>query len=219
MSRLCGGAQQLASARFVLDVHLGTLTRQLGLAGVDAAYANDAADDALVGQANAERRVLLTQDRGLLHRRQSVAGRLRAGDTPGWPVHGRAGPVRPAASAMDPLPSLQRAAVPGGEGRRCSCAAARHPAHLPGVLPLRGLRPGVLARRAQQAPRADHRLRHPRRQHRHKQISTTSGMSGYCQYHSRHAYSSLSHKRRACLGAGPALEIMVYAAEFPLSAA
>jgi hypothetical protein len=32
-------------------------------------------------------------------------------------------------------------------------------------------------------------------------------------------YSSLSHKRRACLGADPALEIMVYAAEFPVSAA
>jgi len=32
-------------------------------------------------------------------------------------------------------------------------------------------------------------------------------------------YLSLSHKGRACLGAGPALEIMVYAAELPLSAA
>ncbi len=84
--------QQLASARFVLDVHLGTLARRLRLVGVDAAYANDAADDALVEQANAERRVLLTQDRGLLHRR--------------------------AASAMDPLPCVQRAAVPRGEGRR-----------------------------------------------------------------------------------------------------
>jgi hypothetical protein len=35
----------------------------------------------------------------------------------------------------------------------------------------------------------------------------------------RDGYFSLSHKRRACLGAGPALEIMVYAAELPLSAA
>ena len=61
--------QQLASARFVLDVHLGTLARRLRLVGVDAAYGNDAGDDALIEQANADRRVLLTQDRGLLRRR------------------------------------------------------------------------------------------------------------------------------------------------------
>jgi len=61
--------QQLTSARFALDVHLGTLARRLRLVGVDATYANDAGDDALIEQANAERRVLLTQDRGLLRRR------------------------------------------------------------------------------------------------------------------------------------------------------
>jgi uncharacterized protein with PIN domain len=61
--------QPLTSARFVLDVHLGTLARRLRLAGVDAAYVNDADDDALIQQANAGRRVLLTQDRGLLRRR------------------------------------------------------------------------------------------------------------------------------------------------------
>ena len=57
-------------ARFVLDVHLGTLARRLRLVGLDAAYANDAADDVLIEQANAGRRVMLTQDRGLLRRRQ-----------------------------------------------------------------------------------------------------------------------------------------------------
>src|SRR6516165_7280412 len=61
---------QLAPARFILDVHLGTLARRLRLVGVDAAYANDADDDALVEQANAGRRVLLTKDRGLLRRRK-----------------------------------------------------------------------------------------------------------------------------------------------------
>ena len=34
--------QQLTSARFVLDVHLGALARRLRLAGLDTAYANDA---------------------------------------------------------------------------------------------------------------------------------------------------------------------------------
>jgi uncharacterized protein with PIN domain len=55
--------------RFVLDVHLGSLARRLRLLGVDTAYANDLDDDALLAQANTERRVLLTQDRGLLGRR------------------------------------------------------------------------------------------------------------------------------------------------------
>ena len=50
--------QHLEPARFVLDVHLGTLARRLRLVGVDTAYANDAGDDALVEQANASRRVL-----------------------------------------------------------------------------------------------------------------------------------------------------------------
>jgi uncharacterized protein len=59
----------LATLRFVLDVHLGTLARRLRLLGVDCAYANDAGDDELVERANAEDRVLLTQDRGLLRRR------------------------------------------------------------------------------------------------------------------------------------------------------
>jgi uncharacterized protein len=66
--------QDPGSARFLLDVHLGALARRLRLIGVDAAYDNDAADDDLVRQANGERRVLLTQDRGLLCRRQLWAG-------------------------------------------------------------------------------------------------------------------------------------------------
>lgn len=74
--------QRLESARFVLDVHLGTLARRLRLVGVDAAYANDADDDALVEQANASRRVLLTQDRGLLCRRKLWLGAYVRGARP-----------------------------------------------------------------------------------------------------------------------------------------
>ena len=74
--------QQLAPARFVLDVHLGTLARRLRLAGVDAAYGNDADDDALIEQANADRRVLLTQDRGLLRRRALWLGAYVRGARP-----------------------------------------------------------------------------------------------------------------------------------------
>ena len=61
--------QPVPVARFVLDVHLGALARRLRLVGVDTAYANDAGDDALIEQANTGRRILLTQDRGLLRRR------------------------------------------------------------------------------------------------------------------------------------------------------
>jgi uncharacterized protein len=73
---------QLAPARFVLDVHLGTVARRLRLAGMDAAYVNDAGDDALIEQANAGRRVLLTQDRGLLRRRALWLGAYVRGARP-----------------------------------------------------------------------------------------------------------------------------------------
>ncbi|WP_179535394.1 Mut7-C RNAse domain-containing protein [Actinopolyspora biskrensis] len=60
--------------RFVLDVHLGTLTRRLRLLGLDTAYRNDATDDELVEQAARQRRVLLSRDRGLLRRRKLPEG-------------------------------------------------------------------------------------------------------------------------------------------------
>ena len=56
-------------ARFLLDVHLGTLARRLRLLGVDTAYSQDADDGELVERAGREDRVLLTKDRGLLMRR------------------------------------------------------------------------------------------------------------------------------------------------------
>jgi uncharacterized protein len=68
--------------RFVLDVHLGALARRLRLVGVDTAYRNDMDDDALIAQANAERRVLLTKDRGLLRRRRLWLGGYVRGDRP-----------------------------------------------------------------------------------------------------------------------------------------
>lgn len=74
--------QRLDSGRFLLDVHLGTLARRMRLLGLDAAYATDAADDELVSRANSERRVLLTQDRGLLCRRKLWAGAYVRGARP-----------------------------------------------------------------------------------------------------------------------------------------
>jgi uncharacterized protein len=74
--------QQVSSTRFILDVHLGTLARRLRLVGVDAAYANDLDDDVLIERANAGRRVLLTQDRGLLRRRRLWLGAYVRGTRP-----------------------------------------------------------------------------------------------------------------------------------------
>jgi uncharacterized protein with PIN domain len=68
--------------RFLLDVHLGTLARRLRLLGLDTAYHNDMDDPALVVQANEERRVLLTQDRGLLRRRALWLGAYVRGSRP-----------------------------------------------------------------------------------------------------------------------------------------
>jgi uncharacterized protein len=70
------------SGRFLLDVHLGTLARRLRLLGIDAAYCNDVDDGALIEQAQCQRRLLLTQDRGLLRRRALWAGAYVRGSRP-----------------------------------------------------------------------------------------------------------------------------------------
>ncbi|MFE1441043.1 Mut7-C RNAse domain-containing protein [Streptomyces sp. NPDC058739] len=69
--------QQIPGAplRFLLDVHLGTLARRLRLLGVDTAYeSTDIGDPALAARSAAERRVMLSRDRGLLRRRELWAG-------------------------------------------------------------------------------------------------------------------------------------------------
>src|SRR3712207_3683745 len=59
---------QPSTGRFLLDVHLGSLTRRLRLFGLDAAYDPHADDGTLAVRSAAEERVLLTRDRGLLFR-------------------------------------------------------------------------------------------------------------------------------------------------------
>lgn len=60
---------QPAPARYVLDVHLGSLARRMRLLGLDTRYATAADDDELAVVALGEERLLLTKDRGLLLRR------------------------------------------------------------------------------------------------------------------------------------------------------
>jgi uncharacterized protein with PIN domain len=74
--------QPVPAHRFLLDVHLGTVARRLRLVGVDAAYRNDLDDDTLIDLADRQRRVLLTQDRGLLRRRSLWFGAFVRGARP-----------------------------------------------------------------------------------------------------------------------------------------
>jgi uncharacterized protein with PIN domain len=110
--------QPVSRGGFLLDVHLGTLARRLRLLGVDTAYRNDAGDDELVAQANAEQRVLLTKDRGLLRRRSLAAGGFVRGERPD-----------------DQLADvLDRFAPPRSPWTRCpACNGAVHPVAKPEV--------------------------------------------------------------------------------------
>lgn len=74
--------QRLTADRFILDVHLGALARRMRLLGLDTFYANDLDDDLLIDLANAQHRVLLTKDRGLLMRRKLWLGAYVRGDRP-----------------------------------------------------------------------------------------------------------------------------------------
>ena len=64
----------LREPRFILDVHLGKLARYLRLLGFDTAYANDLDDAVIAARARAEKRIVLTRDRGLLKRSEVTHG-------------------------------------------------------------------------------------------------------------------------------------------------
>lgn len=64
----------LRETRFVLDVHLGKLARYLRLLGFDTRYERDCDDATLATISSAERRILLTRDKGLLKRSEVTRG-------------------------------------------------------------------------------------------------------------------------------------------------
>jgi len=66
----------LREIRFSADVHLGKLARLLRMMGFDTAYGNDRGDELIVSAARAERRIVLSRDRGLLKRRAVTHGYL-----------------------------------------------------------------------------------------------------------------------------------------------
>ncbi len=58
----------LRETRFVLDAHLGKLARHLRLAGFDSLWENDYGDEEIVALSVAQKRVILTRDKGILKR-------------------------------------------------------------------------------------------------------------------------------------------------------
>lgn len=56
----------LRDSRFILDVHLGKLARSLRLLGFDTCYRNDLEDREIVRLARAQKRIILTRDKGIL---------------------------------------------------------------------------------------------------------------------------------------------------------
>jgi uncharacterized protein with PIN domain len=56
----------LRTTRFIADVHLGTLARNLRLLGFDTVWERDLADEAIIEIAGEEQRIILTRDKGIL---------------------------------------------------------------------------------------------------------------------------------------------------------
>jgi uncharacterized protein len=128
--------QQAISNSFLLDVHLGALTRRLRLMGLDIAYDSDADDGELVTRALAEDRVLLTQDHALLRRRA-----LAPPQRPGPPV-ARAAHVRGSLPDDQLADVLDRFAPPLAPFTRCvACGGDLEPTTIDAVAHL--LEPGT----------------------------------------------------------------------------
>ena len=64
----------LRDPRFVAGVDLGNLARHLRMAGFDAVWGNDWDDEHIVRRSLADRRTILTRDRGMLRRRDVERG-------------------------------------------------------------------------------------------------------------------------------------------------
>jgi uncharacterized protein with PIN domain len=66
--------EPLREPRFVLDVHLGKLTRYLRLLGFDSVYDRSYVDATIAAISVKERRLILTRDKGLLKRKEVTRG-------------------------------------------------------------------------------------------------------------------------------------------------
>jgi uncharacterized protein with PIN domain len=72
----------LQPPKFIIDVNLGKLARNLRLLGIDCWYHNDYADDDIARLSSEEQRILLTRDRSLLRRKIIIYGYYVRADSP-----------------------------------------------------------------------------------------------------------------------------------------
>jgi uncharacterized protein with PIN domain len=72
----------LRRTRFILDVHLGKLARDLRLLGLDSAYRPDWDDTAIIDRALAQQRIILTRDTGILKQARVTHGYWVRGHQP-----------------------------------------------------------------------------------------------------------------------------------------
>ncbi len=66
--------EPLRKTAFVLDVHLGKLSRLLRMMGFDTVYRNDLEDREIMDIAEREHRIILTRDRGILKHKRVTHG-------------------------------------------------------------------------------------------------------------------------------------------------
>jgi uncharacterized protein with PIN domain len=67
-------AKPLRKPKFILDVHLGKLTRYLRMLGIDSSYRNNYLKEELIKSSLVEKRTILTKDRNLLKRNEVTHG-------------------------------------------------------------------------------------------------------------------------------------------------
>ncbi|NIR50597.1 twitching motility protein PilT, partial [candidate division KSB1 bacterium] len=60
--------------KFILDVHLGKLAKQLRMIGFDTLYQNHLDDDEIIEIGLKEKRIILTRDKGLLKNKKVTHG-------------------------------------------------------------------------------------------------------------------------------------------------
>jgi uncharacterized protein with PIN domain/sulfur carrier protein ThiS len=75
-------AKPLRKAKFICDVHLGTLARNLRMFGIDSYYKNNLNDEEIVKISLAEKRTILTRDIGILKRAEVTHGYFIRNDNP-----------------------------------------------------------------------------------------------------------------------------------------
>ncbi|MBU4209202.1 MAG: Mut7-C ubiquitin/RNAse domain-containing protein [Proteobacteria bacterium] len=74
--------EPLRETRFIVDVHLGRLSRLLRMLGFDTLYKNNYKNEEIITEALTQKRIILTRDPGLLKNRSITHGYLIRGTDP-----------------------------------------------------------------------------------------------------------------------------------------